>query len=285
MDPLLILIAILAFASVTLLTMGLVEVGGQRGSRLVAQRESQNQRVLEELFIRDVTPRQVTAITAGSAVTMAALVLALMNSVLLAGIAGAAVVFVPQFVFSYMRARRLERFNDQLPDALGVLATSTRAGMSLTQAIEQVAEQMEAPISEEFGMIVQEMRLGSDLGRAIETARTRIGSRTFRLVATALQINREKGGNLPETLDTMASSLQEIWRLDQKLITASAEGRKAVRVISVMPVLLFLFVAAFQPELPAALVGSLPGIAILVLALVLYGAGLWWLNSILSREV
>ena len=279
------IISIVAFSAVTLITVGLVQFVGDRGGEAMAAREAQNRRALEELFIQNVTPRQVTAITAVAALVLALLLQVLTNNIVLALGAGIGVLFLPPVVFAYMRQQRLDRFNEQLPDGLGILGTSARAGLSLTQAVEQVSEQASGPLAQEFNMIMQEVRLGADLGKAIEAARDRIGSRTFRLVSTAIQLNREKGGNLPEALDTMSNSLQEIWRLEQKLITASAEGRKAVWWISGMPIFIFFFVSATQPSLVNLLVSSIWGMALLLLAVLLYGSGLFWLLRILRSDV
>ncbi len=279
-----VLMSITGFAAVVAATVGIARVTAEGGSQVVAAREAQNQAALEDLFIRDITPRQITAYTAVAAVVVALVAQVLLGSLWLALILGALILLAPQLIFSYLRGKRLDRFNDQLPDALTVLANSTRAGFSLTQAIEQVSEQMDGPVAQEMGLIAQEISLGNDLGRSIENARQRIGSRNFGLVATALQINRERGGNLPQALESMANALQEIWRMDQKLLTASAEGRKAVTWISAMPVLIFLLVSAMQPSLPGMFVSSIFGLALLFLALILYGGGLFWLLRVLRRD-
>ena len=135
-----------------------------------------------------------------------------------------------------------------------------------------------------MSLILQDVRLGSDLGKSLDDARGRL-TKNFGLVATALNVNREKGGNLPEALDTMAESLQEIWRLDQKLITASAEGRKAMWVIAGMPIFVFGMVALTQPDIPATLTGSFLGIVILAIGGALYATGLFWLLQVLKRDV
>ena len=277
-------ISLVGFGAALALTLGVTRLTTEGGSDMLVAREAQNQRALEELFIRDVTPRQITAFTIVGAIVVLLVMQVLTGTIFIGAILAALVVFAPQIIFAYMRAQRLTRFDDQLPDALTVLANSTRAGFSLTQAIEQVSVQMEGPVAQEMGLITQEIRLGSDLPRAIDAARARVGSRNFGLVATALQINRERGGNLPQALEKMAGALQEIWRLDQKLLTASAEGRKAVWWISLMPLGIFLLVTAVQPSLAALLVTSIFGLAVLMIAMICYGGGLFWLLRVLKRD-
>lgn len=266
------------------LTLAVPRALGSRTREIVRVREARRQQDLEELFIRGVSARQVEGMAAVGAGVLGLVVGLSTGSLVLALGCGAVALFAPRVVFESLRRRRLEKFDEQLPDALSVLANSTRAGMSLTQALEQVAVRSAPPVSEEMGFILQELRLGTDLGRSIENARQRIGSRPFALVATSLQVNRDKGGNLPEALDTMAHSLKEIWRLEQRLITASAEGRKAAWLISGMPAVIFLMVALFQPDIARTLVANVAGFALLLVALVFYGSGLFWLRRVLRVE-
>lgn len=281
---LLALLSLCAAGAVLALALGLPPLVGARAAELVREREARNLQLLQELFIRDVTPRQVELLAVGGAVLLAFVVLLATDRILLALLLGGAVLLLPRAVFAQLRTRRRERFDEQLPDALTVLANSTRAGMSIQQALEQVARRSSPPMSQEMALILQELRLGTDLGRSIDDARDRIGSRNFNLVATSLRVNREKGGNLPEALDTMAASLKEIWRLEQRLLTASAEGRKATWLISGMPLVIFLMVALFQPDIARTLVSNVAGFAVLLLAMAFYGAGLVWLRRVLRIE-
>jgi len=86
-------------------------------------------------------------------------------------------------------------------------------------------------------------------------------------------------------LETLSDSMKEIARLEQKLITASAEGRKAIKVIAAMPFGIFLMVATVQPELIDTLTGSLGGYVLITVAILMYAAALYWLKKILSVEV
>ena len=282
---LVIAISAAGFTGVLVLTLALPGIIGERSGGLVRRREDESQRALEGLFIRSVTPRQVTALTLIGSLAVAVVLQFLTNNLVIALGAAAAVLFLPKAVFAYLRRARIDRFEEQLPDALTILANSAKAGLSLTQALEQVAERSTPPASEEFGVIVHELKLGTDLGKSIEDARKRLSSRSFSLVATALQVNREKGGNLPEALHSMSNSLKEIWRVEQRLITASAEGRKAIWLISGMPLFIMLLVSFFQPSIPKMLTTDFIGIVVLLIASALYGFGLWWLTRVLGTEV
>jgi len=278
-------ISVLAFLGVVLLSVGVgAAMSGQLG-QFVERREKASEKALHELFIRDVTPRNVLIFSVLGGVILGALAWLMTGSIIVAAVLAGSTIFLPGPIFGYLRRQRLARFDERLPSALDQIVSSARAGLSLSQALEEVSKTAPAPVSEELSLIVQDQKLGTDLGEAIDSARRRLGSRPFGLVATALLVNREKGGNLPEALQTMSVSLKEIWRLEQKIITASSEGRKAVWVISAVPLFVFFMVITMQPDLAQSLVSSVAGFAILGLATLLYVGGIAWLMRILRMDV
>ncbi|NNL84791.1 MAG: hypothetical protein HKP27_04020 [Myxococcales bacterium] len=282
---LLLLLCLTTLVAVAASATGILRLGAEQSEGILRRREEVTRQALRELFIRDITPRQVEILTLSTAAIVAVLLQLLIGNPLIAAAAGIGIFFLPRPFFSYLRFQRLRKFEEQLPDALSFLSNSTKAGLSLTQAIEEVTQQAPVPISEEFSLILQDNKLGTDLGAAIEAARNRLGSRNFNLVASALLVSREKGGNLPEALDTMAASLKEIWRTEQKLITASAEGRKAVWVISGMPLAVLLMIGLLQPQIVETLVTDFLGMIVLFISTCLYVGGLSWLMRVLRIDV
>jgi Flp pilus assembly protein TadB len=94
-----------------------------------------------------------------------------------------------------------------------------------------------------------------------------------------------QGGDLPKALERMSQALKEIWRLEQKIFTGSAEARKGAMVMSAMPIVIFVMVASMQPEMIDKLTGTLMGLGILVVAAVLYVAGMTWMFKIIKADV
>ena len=280
-----IIISIAVFLAVLALVLAVVPAMTERFKSIVAQQELQHEAALHSLFIGDVKPREVTNLAIIAAVLVAAILEVMLGNHFFA-IAGAAVVLMlPPALFGYMKRQRLTKFEEQLPATLDQIASGAKAGLSLRQAIEEAAVASPPPTSDEFSLLVQDIALGSDMGTAIDNMRTRLGGKPFGLVAAALNTNREKGGNLPEALDRMSASLKEIWRLEQKLITASAEGRKAMLVISLVPIFVFVLVMLMQPDLAAKLTQSLGGFIVLGVAVLLYASGIMWLLRILRIAV
>ena len=276
---------VLVFVSVTLLTIGISDFFKRGSYLLMLSQEDASRKFLNELFIKDITPREVLIFTATSGIIISVFVFIFTNNTLFSLGTGFAVLFLPTPVFIYLRKEWLGKFEEQLPLALDQISSSARAGLSLPQALEEVAKNGPANVSQEFGSIVQELKLGTELAKAINNSRKRLGSKAFNLVGTALIVNQEKGGNLPEALEIMSKSLKEIWRLEQKLTTATAEGRKAFWVISAIPIFVFFMVMLLQPDLAETLTGTFYGIVILIVSLILYGIGIWWLLRILRTDI
>jgi tight adherence protein B len=247
---------------------------------------------LEASASRDLRAAARGDVSAGSIVRWS-LILALIGFVvgvaltsLIGGIMLAVVGFLaPRRWLKRQQRVRLEQIEEALPSAVDQVVSSVRAGLSLSQALEEASRNLIPPISEEFATIHREVQLGARITDAIASAERRIGGRTFPLFSTALLTNIEKGGNLPEALQRIAEALKEIWRLEQKLITASAEARKATRVISAMPIVIAFMVMVIQPDLAASLTGTAMGWIILFLVLSLYLTGLAWLRRMIQPDV
>lgn len=127
------------------------------------------------------------------------------GGLILFAIAGGAIgLFIPRFFVRYQQGQRLRKFNDQLPDMLNLMVNSLRSGFSALQAMEAVGKELPSPISDEFRRVVQEMQLGVPTEGALANLQRRIASDDLDLAVTAINIQREVGGNLAEILDTIS---------------------------------------------------------------------------------
>lgn len=158
---------------------------------------------------------------------------------------GIAAMVVVWWAISTLPARLLKRhlvaFDRQLPDGLMVLAHSTRAGLTLPQAIERVASDQPNPIAHEFGRVASDYRHGRTIEQAIDDARGRLQSRNFDLAVRALRVGVERGGNIADTVEQISESIAEIWRVEEKIRTATAPGRSSARFMTLIPVGFFGF--------------------------------------------
>jgi tight adherence protein B len=180
--------------------------------------------------------------------------------------------------------RRQARFADQLDDALQLMASSLRAGHSLLRAVDAVADQAPAPIGEEFARIVNETRVGRDLGAALDEVADRVDSDDFRWTAQAIAIHREVGGNLAEVLDTVGATIRERNAIRRQVKALSAEGRLSAWVLMALPVGIVAFLTVTNPVYLSAFTESLTGwILIAVSGALLVVGGLWLKKTVAIR--
>jgi tight adherence protein B len=239
---------------------------------------------LSELFITDWTPAAITTTAALTSVTILGILWWALG-ILPAMAAAVAVWFVPQSVLAYLRAQRLEKFDAQLTDGLDLLANAVKSGQTLAQALEVVATQSLPPLSQEFGLMVQEYQLGVALDRVLLDARQRLSSKNLALTVAALLVSREKGGNLPETLTRIAESIREIRRLEEKIRTSTAEGRKSARTMAIMPVVLGFMLYSMDPESFGLLFVDPVGNALLVVVVGLVIGSFLWIRRIVNVPI
>ena len=147
---------------------------------------------------------------------------------------------LPRVYVRQQQAKRLIRFNDQLPDMLNLMVNGLRAGYSTLQAMEAVSKELPTPISDEFRRVVQEMQFGISMERALDNLHRRIPSDDLDLTITAMNVQREVGGNLAEILDTISYTIRERVRIKGEIRVLTAQVTYSGRFLSAMPVLIAL---------------------------------------------
>ena len=166
-------------------------------------------------------------------------------SALIGGVIG---FFLPRFYVKRQQAVRLIKFNDQLSDMLNLMVNGLRAGYSTMQALEAVSRELPAPISDEFHRVVQEMQIGIPMEKALENLLRRIPSDDLDFVVTAINVQREVGGNLSEILDTISFTIRERVRIKGEIRVMTASVRTSGAVLSLIPVFLSLALWFVSPE-------------------------------------
>ena len=199
---------------------------------------------------------------------------------------------IPRFWLSRRKSSRLGAFNKQLPDTITLVANALRAGSSFLQAIELVVRESRPPVSTEFARVIREVNLGLPFDQAMENMVRRIRSDDFELMATAINIQHQVGGNLAEILDSIAFTIRERVRIKGEIRTLTAQQRLSGYVVGLLPFGLagFIFLAApsfFDPMWdPKVNIGGLPaGIIILGFGLLMMMIGFVFIRRIVDIEV
>jgi len=166
----------------------------------------------------------------------------------LAGVGVIGGFFVPRIYVSLRQRRRLKQFEGQIGDILNLWVNSLRAGYSVPQAMEAVAREAPDPAASEFKRVVAEISIGIPFETALRNMLARIESEDLDLVFTAVNIQREVGGNLAEILETISHTIRERIRIKGEIRTLTASGRATGTIISSMPILLAVFMLFFRPN-------------------------------------
>jgi tight adherence protein B len=204
---------------------------------------------------------------------------------LVSGVFGA---FLPHMYVVRAQHSRLKRFDNQLGDMLNLMVNGLRAGFSTLQAMEAVSRELAPPISEEFRRVVQEMQLGIPMEDALDHLLRRIDSEDLDLVITAINVQREVGGNLAEILDVISYTIRERVRIKGEITALTAQGMMTAWVISLLPVLLLLLLYLlnrpylmqfFNPETRGC------GIPLLVVAGIMVVAGFAAVQKIVRIDI
>ena len=192
---------------------------------------------------------------------------------------------LPRVVVNWLRVRRLERFNLQLLEALPMMANALRAGFSINQAFESVAEGTDAPMSQEISLFLQQLRVGVSFSEALTALDERVGSEDLTLVCTAIDIARRSGGNLTEIFDSIAETIRARLRIHQHVRTLTAQGRLQGLIIGAMPFLLGIGMTIFKPNLMLPFLGSLVGVVTVVAVTLMVALGGLLIRKIVNIDV
>jgi len=230
----------------------------------------------------------------GYRVVMNSLILALMAGVmggallqnrfagLCAAVAGFAATY---FRLSMQRRRRLEKLEEQMPDAIDVIKRALRAGHPFNAAIKLVADDMDQPIAKEFELTFSDLNYGGEVRRALLGLLSRVPSVTVMALVTSVMVQRETGGNLAEILDQIAKVVRGRFRFERRVRTLSAEGKMSAWILALLPLGLIVIMSIASPGyLPIMLTNPL-GHKMLFVALILGVVGIVWIRRIIRIEV
>ena len=148
---------------------------------------------------------------------------------------------VPKLWIQHMRRQRAKKFHGQLVDALMLLSSCLRAGLSMMQAFNVVAEEMPAPISQEFGLVLKETRMGVGFDEAMEHFKQRAPSDDSQLFVTAILVARETGGDITAVFTRLVETLRERNKIRERIKTLTFMAKLQGIMMGLLPII-FVFV-------------------------------------------
>jgi tight adherence protein B len=185
---------------------------------------------------------------------------------------------------SLLTTRRKSKFDEQLPDTLQMLTGSMRAGHSLLRAVDASARESDAPMSEELSRIVNETRIGRDLGESMIDVSARTGSEDFAWISQAIEIHREVGGDLAEVLDHVGETIRDRNQIRRQVKALSAEGKMSAGVLMGLPIVLFFALILINDQYATTFTSTAPGFLMLSTAALMLTAGGFWLSRLIKPK-
>lgn len=159
-----------------------------------------------------------------------------------------AILLSPYLILKVMIKKRLKRFEQQLPDALLMIAGSIRSGASLPIALDTLVKESSPPLSQEFSLLVRERKLGVDMDTALENMERRVPLEDLSMFLSAVRISREVGGNLADTLESLAETIRRKLAMEGKIDSLTAQGKLQGIVMSSLPIFLLIALLKLEPD-------------------------------------
>ena len=183
------------------------------------------------------------------------------------------------------RANRIQMFEEQLPDAIDMVKRALRAGHPFSGAIKLVADEMDAPVAEEFSTTFADINYGNDTRRAMLGLLQRVPSVTVMALVTSVLVQRETGGNLAEILEQISAVIRGRFRLQRKVKTLSAEGRMSAWILALVPLVLFAVIWVTTPDYLPMLLEEEAGKKMVIYGAISSVIGIFWIKKIIRIEV
>ena len=272
------------------LTMGLaVGLGSYAGRDHFAQAFSAVERdIAEKLRRLRASARNLRSYLIAWLITVGctfAVFLLVLGSPIFAVLISAFLLSAPWYLLRRMAQRHRQKIEEQLADAMVMLAGAVRSGLSLAQSLETLASQCPKPIRAEFHQIVAEYKMGKPLENTLIEAKERLRSDNFALFAAAMLASHESGGRLNETVERIAQSVLEMQRLERKILSETAQARKSAVYMALAPAFILTAWYFVDPINTWLLLTDPRGQLLLAAAVVFNVMAYLWARVILNPDI
>jgi tight adherence protein B len=268
---------IMIFGSVMLAFYELVPIAWDRFySWRVRGVESQRAR-LKEVFL-DMDPQKLFILNILAPALLGFIGLGFTRSLVGAAIGAGFGFAIPALIVKRMVLTRKARFNSQITDGLMILSSCLKGGLSLLQSIEALVEELPPPISQEFGLILRENKMGIALEESFENLNKRMPSDELNLLTTAILVARETGGDITLLFARLIGTIRAKIKINDSVKTLSLQGRIQGIVMSMLPIVFAIMVVSFQPNYFDIMLSSPTGRGLLIYAVFSEAMGIFMIR-------
>lgn len=194
-------------------------------------------------------------------------------------------LLIPPFIVSNARKKREELFNKQLGDATVIMGNSIKGGFTFLQSINNIAEEMQPPISTEFAKVLREIHYGVKQEDALIHMVERTKNKDLELLISAVMTSAQVGSNLSDILDTISNTIRDRIRIKNEIKTLTAQGRMSGLVIGLLPLVLILAIMIMTPSYFEGFFESNIGKFMILISIVLEVTGFVLINKIVNIKV
>ncbi len=189
----------------------------------------------------------IICVVIGGAATAVFLISGIANPLVAPAIGIAIGVGLPKLFLRILASRRQKDFTKHFAEAIDVIVRGIRSGLPVGETLAIISREFHGPLGEEFTMIVEGQRLGMTIDEILERALKRIPTAEFKFFAIVLQIQRQTGGNLADTLENLSDVLRDRKRLKDKIQALSSEAKSSAMIIASLPFAVLLMLSVVNP--------------------------------------
>lgn len=278
------LIFIFIAGSVTLIAQVLIPFFAERYKNVHERKAEQASESLDEMFVW-IAQKKLILIFGLSPVVLS-VVAFLMTGKSIAILIGFISGFIlPSLAIKIIDSQRRKKFQTQLIDALTNLSQSLKAGLSFFQALEILTEEMSPPISQEFGLVLKEAKVGKSLEESFENLNKKMGSEDLNLMTTAILVARETGGSLPDVFESLAHNIRQKNRIAEQIKTLTTQARWQGIIMSILPVGFAAMVYKMDPTYFDLMLQTDMGRLLLIWCAISWVIGVYILRGLSKIEV
>ena len=232
-----------------------------------------------------IDPHRLFMINLGALVILPLLALLATGDFVVGLVVFVIVMFVPFYIYRYIRRRRWREFEQQMPDALTMISSALAAGASLNMALEALVREQPAPLSQEFMLFLREQRLGVDFETSLRNMERRLPLDDLKMFTAALRISREVGGNLGEILDRLADTLRRKATMEGKIESLTAQGRMQGYVMTALPIFLGFLLYLLEPEAMSQMFTTEKGWAVIMVVVIMESLGYIFIRKVTRVDI
>lgn len=241
-------------------------------------------RLLDDIFM-DVKPAWLRMAYGIGPVLVGLAALVLFRNLVVAMAASVAGIVLPDVIVKQVKTARKNKFRAQLIDALFVLSSSLKAGLSLPQAFEVVESEMAPPASQEFGLMLKGHRLGRTFEESLRNLNERMSCEEVDLITTALLVARETGGDVTTIISQLITTIREKKKILDKVRTLTLQGKLQAYVMSFLPVGFAVFIKTMNPTYFDPLMHHSLGHMLIAVAVLLWVVGMLMLIKLSKVDI